>query len=120
MGGFVSCIRMDADGVSIVFGGTFFCMGTGIYAAAFQWAAPSSSLPSGPRVLSGFLLFLSFGRTPGFGIKGGDVIQKEIQIEVQEFLALPVIKVKGIFGVVARKPAAISIDNGSVLVVDLP
>ena len=78
-------------------------------------ASLSSSLPSVPRFLSGFLLFLSFGRTPGFGIKGGDVIQKEIQIEVQEFLALPVIKVKRIFGVVARKPAAISIDNGSVL-----
>ena len=65
-------VILYVDGASVVSGGTFFCMGTLSEAGSptmmsdtisLQETVPlSSSLPSSPGVLSGFILFLPLGR----------------------------------------------------------
>ncbi len=59
-------------------------------------------------------------RTPGIRIKGWDVFRKRVKVEAKEFPALFLIRVKGIFRVVAGEPASHFSDNGSILDVALP
>lgn len=65
-------------------------------------------------------LDLVFGGTTAIGIKLRKELQKPVKVEVEEFLAFPVIEVKGIFGIIAGEPASVSNNIGSVLVVALP
>lgn len=52
-------------------------------------------------------------------IKLRDKFQDCVKIKIKQFLTFLIIEVKGILGVVAGEPAAISADNGSILVVAL-
>ena len=56
----------------------------------------------------------------GSGICAHPLFQKGIQVEVEKFLAFRIIKAEEIFRFIAGKPAAVCINNGSVLVVALP
>lgn len=52
--------------------------------------------------------------TDAVGIEGGDELRKRVKVEIQEFLAFPVVRVKGIFGMITREPAANCSDKGSI------
>ena len=56
----------------------------------------------------------------GSGICAHPLFQKGIQVEVEKFLAFRIIKAEEIFRFIAGKPAAVCINNGSILVVALP